>query len=434
MIAEFLLLVLIAILVTDLLTTKLDLMNPTALMIIGFIIGIGSFIAIQKKWQISLGMYPSLLILLGIIAFALGAKICQAIFNVDFIGKKVSKPKISCLVKNKRFILVLATFIIVLQCITTFLTYKELKNITGATSISSMISTYRESLAASSISLRLSFFTSLLQKVLLAFSLMFYIYAFTEFSSSKWKLYLFIPISFSAFQQLLMGGRLQIFRFLIMGIFMYYILLRHKNNWSVFEIKKIVRIGIIVFILSVPLFYMLKFFLGRASNESLLPYILRYLGGSTGGFALFVNNGLQHSLKFGQETFMGIYDALGRIYGFNGLVSLPWVTAPSGDIVGNIYGADRRFLADFGVIGIFVLNFIMGAFYGGFYGIIRKKLRHGVLPVISLTIYAYLLYATFFQFIEGYFYFSIISINTLVQIVLIVMVILFTYITSRIKI
>lgn len=434
MTAEFLLLILIVILTIDLLTTKLDLMNPTALMVIGFIIGVGAFVGIQKKWQIDLGIYPAFLILLGIISFALGAKIFQAIVSIDYIEENNTAYRVSYLAKNKQFILYLTTVVILLQCLVTFLTYKELRNITGATSISTMISSYRDSLIGSSISLRISFITSFLQKLLLSFSLMLYIYAFTEFLSSKWKIFLFVPILFSSFQQLLMGGRLQIFRFLIMGIFIYYILLRNKNNWSVSEIKKIIKIGIIVFILSIPFFYSLKFLLGRASTESLLPYVLRYLGGSTGAFALFVNDGLQHSLKFGQETFMGIYDVLGRIQGFNGLVALPWAVAPSGDVVGNIYGADRRFLADFGVMGIFILNFIMGAFYGGFYGIIMKKLKHGTLPIISLTIYGYLLYATFFQFIEGYFYFSIISINTLVQIILLVMVILFTYTASRFKV
>lgn len=434
MIAEFILLLLCLMLTIELLTTKLDFMSPTSLMLIGFIIGIGAFIGMQKKWQIDFGIYPAALIILGIVFFVIGAKLFQGIFGVSYVKDAKRIVKLDLTTKNKKIILTIATLITIAQVIVTLMTYKELRGITGSSSISTIISSYRDALNGSSISLRLSFITSFLQKITLAFSLMFIFYAFTEFSGNKQKIYLFIPIFFSGFQQLLMGGRLQIFRFIIMGIFIYYLKLRETNDWSVKEIKKIIRIGIIVFILSIPFFYSLKFLLGRSSTESLLPYVLRYLGGSTGAFAIYINEGIQNSLKFGQETFMGIYDFLGRSKGFNGLVALPWATSPSGDVIGNIYGADRRFIADFGISGLAMLNFMMGAFYGAFYGTIRKIINSNkTFPIISILIYSYLLYATFFQFIEGYFYFSIISINTLVQIILIFGAVLFTKMTSQIK-
>ncbi|ASN59591.1 hypothetical protein CG419_02685 [Latilactobacillus curvatus] len=130
---------------------------------------------------------------------------------------------------------------------------------------------------------------------------------------------------------------------------------------------------------------------------------------------------------------MGIFDFLGRKNGFDGIVPLSWAVSSNGSVIGNIYGADRRFLADYGEIGIPIMNAIMGVFYGGFYGILLKKLKKHNFSPILLTIYAYLLYATFFQFIEGYFFFSIISINTLAYIIFIIFAFYFIKIVSLIR-
>lgn len=431
--------ILILILALDLIFSKLDIMSPSSLMLFGYLIGLLCFIIANKEWGITFGWSPFILEIVGIFCFVLFDNFFQSFFLTNkgfFISNGRSEYYSNVLVDKKRFIVGLSVLISILQFLITIYTYKELKGLSGSGSLSLIISSYRNNLLDSDSVLRISSFLTFSQKILSAFSFMFLFYFFYYRVIKKIKIssVILLPILFFILQQLLMGGRLQLFRIIIMAVLIYYLLIRVRDMWNINDVRKIVKIGLIVICVGVPLFYSLKFVLGRSSNESLGDYVLRYLGGSTGSFAIYVNNGLQRSVYHGQETFMGIFDFWGRRKGINMLTVLPWANSPTGSVIGNVYGANRRFLADFGMWGLILCNSFMGAFYGFLYGLLKRRMSMSKISPILLTIYSYLVYATFFQFIEGYFYFSIISVNTVTSIILIIFAFYFTKFVSLLRI
>lgn len=431
--------ILILALIFILLFSKLDIMSPSSLMVFGYLIGLFCFIVSNKDWGINFGWQPFVLEAVGIFCFVFFDMFSQSIV----LTSKNRDQKIetgnfhsNVIVDKKGFVVFLSICITVFQVLITFLTYKELKDLSGSSSLSFIISSYRNNLLDSDSVLRISSFLNLSQKLLSAFSFMFlfYFFYFRLIKKIKINFVVLLPILFFIVQQLLMGGRLQLFRIIIMALMIYYLLIRTIDFWNAEDVKKIIKIGLLVICIGIPIFYSLKFILGRSSNESIIDYVLRYLGGSTGAFAIYINNGMQKSIYHGQETFMGIFDFFGRKQGINMLTVLPWVNSPTGSVIGNVYGANRRFISDFGIWGLILCNSFMGIFYGSFYGYLKRRLSYGNLSPISITVYSYLVYAVFFQFIEGYFYFSIISVNTITNIFLIFAVFYFTKLASLLRI
>lgn len=432
------LLFMVIILVFIFIVTEVDLISPSFMLVVGYLIGVLCFLAINSMWGVHFGASVLILQVSGIVSFVVCAIFFQKIFEKS--NNQIMESNISeVMIDNLHFLVLFSVAITFLQIINTAQMIQQMQHIIGSTNLTTVISSYRSNLIESSSSIRMSGLVTIFQKILTAFSfvLLFYFFYFINFSKNTIRvqkvLWLLLPSIMFIIQQLIMGGRLQLFRVMIMAFFLHYFLYGIKNGWTKDNLKKIVKVVIIIAVLCMPLFYGLKFMLGRSSNEGLLVYVFRYLGGSTGAFAEFINIGGEGSAKFGQETFMGIYDFVGRQLGENGLVTLPWATSPKGIAIGNVYGANRRFYADFGVVGIIVLNSLMGSFYGLYYGALKNINKYKILP-IAITIYAYLFYAVFFQFEEGYFYFSIISVNTIVQIIFITIAFYITKILSNVRI
>lgn len=431
MISVLLFVILTFFLVTNFFLSQFDILSPISILLVGYLIGVLSFILENPLWGIEFGWQPFFFIIVGILAFSIGASLFEYLFSLrmDKGDSLVSKRHIeTILISNTQMLKYISVTIILLQIIVTIITYHEMQSLSGQSSISDIISSYRTAtISSSSAELRIPATLLQSQKLLTAFSLslMFYFFYFRDIHMKKVPLYFLIPILFFMLQQLLLGGRLQMIRVLFGAFVLHYFLLRIKNGWQKSDFFKIARIGVLVLVISVPAFYLLKFSLGRSSTENLTNYVLRYLGGSTGSFAIYVNQTVHQQLQFGQETFMGIYDFIGRRTDANGLITLPWATSPTGIAVGNVYGADRRYLADFGVSGIVFLNLFMGIFYGGFYGYLKKKWRNGYIAPVQTTIYIYLFYAVFFQFVEGFFFMSVISVGSIIQILMIVLVFYF---------
>ena len=266
MVAYLLLVLLCLLFFVLMLLSNFDLMSPSSLMIIGYMIGTLSFLAMNAKWQIMYTWSSFFVELISVICFAVMAILCQTLFqkysyNDISRGKKSSSSILVTQFSSLRFLSIIVIFV---QLIVTFLIYSQLKQLSGASGISSIISTYRDNVVSSSdAAVRISSTLTMLQKITLSFSLMliFYYFYFLFNDRQKGENILLVPTLFVFFQELLLGGRLQIFRIIILALFLYYLMYRFSTNWTITSMKKIVRIFIVVFLLSIPAFYLLKFLL-----------------------------------------------------------------------------------------------------------------------------------------------------------------------------
>lgn len=149
--------------------------------------------------------------------------------------------------------------------------------------------------------------------------------------------------------------------FIILGIYTSALLIykfREKDILKAF--KTIIFIFIIVLILFSVLGRLRGF-----STASSFDNIIFYGGSSIGAFSMFIdeyNSVINPHL--GYETFTGLRTLLNRFYSdFNpGVRFLEFVVFPNGDRT-NIYTGFRSYIADFGLLGNFIIMFMIGIVY-----------------------------------------------------------------------
>ena len=192
-----------------------------------------------------------------------------------------------------------------------------------------------------------------------------------------------------------------------------------KYEWKKKINFKYIKNGLKIFIVILLLFYALKYIvrLGNSVN-SFLNYISYYAGGSIENFNLYIEKPpLNSHLLWGQETFMGIYRTLDKfkliniaeVYFQNGNLEMRF--SNTGVLLGNVYGAIRRYYNDFGIVGVVILQVMCSIFYNTFYSKIRKnKLRDYKWGILF---YSYLLYHIFEIAIDDTFYKTFLSFNML---------------------
>lgn len=409
----------------ELIINRYDILAPSSILIMGYMVGIFSFLLSNFDWQVSFSAKAMGVILLGITSFSLGSKLSMLGTDVLCRGESTRnalRGKESWDVGNS-YLKRVGNLISFCQIVVTVQTFLSMRRVVGGGSISSIISSYRAAvITSSSANVRISNLVVMEQKFFAAFSfvLIFYFLYQILVKRERPSFVMLFPSFFYGIQQLLLGGRLQVIRLLLMFFVIFCAFQWYNQTWNGQTIKKISKIVIVTVLLTLPLFYLSKFFLGRSSNEGMLDYILRYIGGSTAALSIYLDNSTHLNDSFGRETFMGIYDFIGRQTSVNGLTSLSWAVSPSGISIGNVYGADRRYFSDFGLKGVIILNALMGFFYGGYYRYLKLNWRNHNLKPISTIIYAYIFYAVFFQFVEGFFFMSVISVNTVLQVILII--------------
>lgn len=66
---------------------------------------------------------------------------------------------------------------------------------------------------------------------------------------------------------------------------------------------KMITRSLFAFLILIVLFFLLKFVLGRSSQEDFISYITRYMGGSIQLFDLFVIDPIRRNKELGAETF-----------------------------------------------------------------------------------------------------------------------------------
>ena len=145
----------------------------------------------------------------------------------------------------------------------------------------------------------------------------------------------------------------------------------------------------------------------RGSLSSEWDNILSYPGTTIEALNLYLVKG-ESSQYFGEETLMIIYGILNKLGGNFPVSSLalPSVTWTNGGT--NVYTALRRYVADYTILGMAMIQFCQGLFYG----ILYKKMRQKRTST-SILIYAYLMYPVVESIFEERFLIGICSAGTI---------------------
>lgn len=233
---------------------------------------------------------------------------------------------------------------------------------------------------------------------------------------------------FFIIQCVLSGGRTQFLYFIESFVVLMVFFMSKKTGYRI-SAMSIQRI-LLILVITVIAFYFLGAFTGKTNKLDFATTIFVYIGAPIEAFNKLLNKVVSFDkLYFGSDVFIGPIDLLNR---FGANIELQSVTAPFvmiGDTSTNIYGSFGRYYADFGVIGLILVNIFLGFFFHVLYLKLQRdnyniERRLAIYMVLSKVLYDFC--------IEERFFTSVISLGTILRIIYIV--IFFKLFSMRIKI
>lgn len=393
---------------------KKNIVNPINILAIGFLAGAIALYYAKDDWNVSLDNKTIFILILGTIVYCIGVLVAE--FIVDAFSPERSLEKKYYLDAELMSNSTLVITLIIVEVIATFVVYKYIMGFSGATSLSSAISYYRNTLMSADASLvQFPGWLNQIMKVTMAgsyVSLFIFMY-FRLVREKKESWILIIPIIVYMIQSLILGGRLQLIRVLLFTLICAYFLTMYKSKSSK-KANRFLMASSKWLIIILPFFYLIKGFLGRTSSDTFLTYIARYLGGPIECFDLYIKGNYFSSHLKGQETFASIYQL---VTGKGDVQSLTfrWMQSPNGIWVGNVYTGYKRYFVDFGVTGVVILLFLLGLIFGCMYFIILRSIKRRKLAGYVLMCYGFFAYSILFEFFDDTFFSVSVSVGTILQ-------------------
>lgn len=204
---------------------------------------------------------------------------------------------------------------------------------------------------------------------------------------------------------LLSGGRTKMLYYVVFIITVAIILYRNKNNWNKSSRRAGLKYILLGVVFGLSFFWIIdKTVRGSVygSTFTLWDQLFKYISSSINAFDVYLKD--PSRMEFFAETetlypLISILNKLGANIPFSNN-ALEFVSFGKTAIVStNIYTASRRYIHDFGYIGLITMMFIQGVIYRSWYETIKARRIQG----LKLLFYGVLVYPVAFYFIEERF-------------------------------
>lgn len=221
-----------------------------------------------------------------------------------------------------------------------------------------------------------------------------------------------LTVALFTIQCILSGGRTQFLYYVESLLFLLIFIYQKKRGRHINKrfLNKIVQLLIIAF----ASFYLLGSFTEKTSIFDFKTTLFVYVGAPLPAFDKLIQGIVQFpKTYFGSNVFLGIFDIVHRL-GFN--ITVNEMTAPFVNIGGvdsNIYGAFGRYYADFGLIGVLIIPFVLGVLYQKLYRRLQKVNKN---LELKLAIYLIMMQYVFDFCIEERFFLSVVSLGTILRV------------------
>lgn len=162
------------------------------------------------------------------------------------------------------------------------------------------------------------------------------------------------------------------------------------KGWTVRDVVKVIIIAGSVIGLYLVLFLILGYLKG-SGMQKVSNTLSSYIGSSIANLNEFISRPREENIYIGKETLYGLYSVL-RKFGVN----LPDnVYHLEYSVVSNVYTALRRYISDYGYVGLAVIQVYIGMMYSAFYSIIKRR-RNG----LAIILYGWIMHPLAIQAIE----------------------------------
>lgn len=416
-----LLILFIIMLIVSYLKLGKDIMQPAVIFCSAYILSIACVIMNIGKWNIVFHLNTFLVLTLGGLEFVL---ICFTVHKL-YTKKKAkeeeepTKKEETLQAKNntniKKYMVVLVCLynvivlgLLIYNVLSIAHQFGEYSNFTQALTLFKNNTSYE-------INAEIPHYMNLLGKPVIIFAYIFLYVFLKNVIKEEGKIhqkiiknwYYLIPVLTYIFYEFTASNRLTILSLVLGGFTIAVILWNQKNNWSkTVRLRSIGRM-VICAICGLILFYFSASVIGRVNSRGPIDYITLYCGGSIECLNRFMQDPPEKSNIVGKESFYYLIKNLDS-YGMIELeekypIHLEFRNS-YGNMIGNVYTAYRRWIYDFGILGMVILQAIMAIFYQLFYEIIKKRSKQGKQIHFLTILYAYMIYPVFLHPIDGYFY------------------------------
>ncbi|PWM98997.1 MAG: hypothetical protein DBX37_05640 [Massilioclostridium sp.] len=207
------------------------------------------------------------------------------------------------------------------------------------------------------------------------------------------------------FTTLLSGNRLALMIMVFFAIIVWYMLQTIKVGMSIKRsfsyIFKFVGIAILIIVL----FWLSTSVVQRYTKFPFWETISIYAGAPIQLLEDYINNPVASNVVLGQESFTNLYNSLYKLglSDYHGIINLEYRTY-NGISLGNVYTTLRRFIQDFGYIGMLISVLLISIFYNWFYYRKLRRIRKiNYRTSMQIIVYAFISYPLFLFSIEEYF-------------------------------
>lgn len=343
------------------------------------------FAALNSKWGIQIQAKTYMILLVAIMIFSIGC----LIGNIKLIvfGSKW-RHKESFLNVTKIIIPVDKAVVVAAICMIVSLVYfrhqLELSYAYGNTrGINGMIGTLRNAMVQDADVARLGILLNLgISFTKAAGIISLYIIIFSIIKKKKCKFITVLPLLCLIINIIISTGRGALIMVVTSAIYDVYALFYLKNDRKINH--KIIKYGVILVVAFVFAFRVLGTLTGKSEALDFWDTLSIYIGSPIVCIDHVIQEGIGVTTQFGYNTFKGIYNMLSRFIGNMGLISnhdekFRWASYSS-----NIYTALYPYLIDFGILGMIVIQFVLGVVNGAFW---RKYTSSSTISDFILIIY-----------------------------------------------
>jgi len=390
-----------------------ELISPSFVACAMFIISTFVLLLYRDDWQVNIRLDTIVVIFVGLLGMAIG----------ELIARKVEIKKTFFMLKDEgdfeikpNSMLVFAGFLFVI--VTTILYYREILVLSKLSSSSSLffLKTVRE--GKMNEGLEISYIVQHMFSISEVISCI-YIYIVLKnyvFFGKKEKnpIYLITVIVYSICT-LMTTGRARLLNHIIYIVILYFVLYSKKRMWKNVGNIKMVFVSLISACSFLGLFYLAGFLTGKSLNyNNFFDNIANYLGSSIYALNDFLQRkSFMTSEYFGSNTLFGIF-AFMRKFGFTiPETSVPLEYIQCGYVVTNIYTAFRRYVQDFGMYGLIIIQIAIGFVYTK----LLLKNKKGKCSGVWTIFLAYFYFPIVMMSIEERFFMDVLLVRSVYSIV-----------------
>ncbi|MCD5099990.1 oligosaccharide repeat unit polymerase [Enterococcus faecium] len=431
-----LLLILIIMLFACYLFFRREIISPTFICIAMYVLSLFLMIFYCDKWQVDLSFTTYAAIIIALVSLAAGEFLGTRVAVYSGLRKSYSTVDKENIERQKENGIIISNKTVMICLIFTVLTavlyFQEIRKIAANSAYAQSVYgqaysflmqvRWAKTLEGTEVSYYVQHMYTCCGAIAVVFAYVILFNKINRLHKNGRYLFMYITIALYIGISFMTTGRAQMLNFFVYIIFAWIILIAKKRAWRFGNNIKLFVKAIMIIAVAFLLFYLAGLLTEKSLHyDNFFDNFANYFSSSVYTLNEYLNNPADFSSAtdfFGCHTLSGIYSFL-RTLGFSipdSVVALEYIYC--GDYLTNIYTPLRRYIQDFGWLGMSLIMFIMG--YGYKRLIWRNKRDNsGGLDVIFE---AYFMFPLVYIAIEERLFMDVIMIRSIYQVIYIVMI------------